>query len=101
MMIELSVVPLGKGASVSSVVARVMKIIVDSGVPYKANPMGTVIEGEWGPVMELVRRCHDEAMKDADRVVTTIKIDDYKGKGPRLEAKLEAVESKLDIRLNR
>ena len=46
MMIEFSVVPLGKGASVSAVIARVMKIVMDSGVAYKANPMGTVIEGE-------------------------------------------------------
>ena len=101
MMIELSVVPLGKGASVSAAVARVMQIIMDSGIPYKANPMGTVIEGDWEQVMALVRKCHDEAMKDADRVVTTIKIDDYKGKGARLEKKLESVEQKLGRKLNR
>jgi uncharacterized protein YqgV (UPF0045/DUF77 family) len=40
-------------------------------------------------------------MKDADRVVTTIKIDDYKGKGERLEKKLESVEQKLGQKLNR
>ena len=101
MMIELSVVPLGKGASVSAAVARVMQIIMDSGIPYKANPMGTVIEGDWEQVMALVRKCHDEAMKDADRVVTTIKIDDYKGRGSRLETKLESVEQKLGRKLNR
>lgn len=101
MMVELSVVPLGKGASGSATVARVMRIIMDSGIAYKANPMGTVIEGDWDRVMSLVKKCHDEAMKDADRVVTTIKIDDYKGKGPRLEAKLESVEQKLGKKLNR
>jgi uncharacterized protein (TIGR00106 family) len=101
MMVELSVVPLGKGASVSATIARVMKLIMDSGVPYKANPMGTVIEGEWGEVLDLVRRCHDEAMRDAERVVTTIKIDDYRGKGRRLESKLESVEQKLGRKLNR
>ena len=101
MMIELSVVPLGKGASVSAVIARVMKLIIDSGIPYKANPMGTVIEGDWAPVMELVRRCHEAAMQDADRVVTTVKIDDYRDRGPRLGTKLESVEAKLGMRLNR
>jgi uncharacterized protein (TIGR00106 family) len=101
MMIEFSVVPLGKGASVSSVIARVLKIVVDSGVRYKANPMGTVIEGEWGQLMDLIKECHNEAMKDADRVVTTIKIDDYKGKGERLDTKLESVEQKLGRKLNR
>ena len=101
MMAELSVVPLGAGASVSGTVARVMQIVIESGLRYKANPMGTVIEGEWGQVMDVVRRCHDEAMRDADRVVTTIKIDDYRGKGPRLETKLESVEHKLGITLHR
>jgi len=101
MMIEFSIVPLGKGASVSPVIARVMKIIMDSGIRYKANPMGTVIEGEWGPLLELVRACHDEAMKGAERVVTTMKIDDYKGKGDRLDTKLESVEQKLGQKLNR
>jgi uncharacterized protein (TIGR00106 family) len=101
MMIEFSIVPLGKGASVSPVIARVMKIVVESGVRYKANPMGTVIEGEWGRLIDLMKKCHDEAMKDADRVLTTIKIDDYKGKEDRLEKKLESVEQKLRQKLNR
>ena len=100
MMIELSVVPLGKGASVSAVIARVLKIVMDSGVPYKANPMGTVIEGDWGQLMDLIKKCHDEAMRDADRVVTSIKVDDYRGKGRRLESKLESVEQKLGAKLN-
>lgn len=101
MMVEFSVVPLGKGASVSAVVARVLKIVMDSGLPYKANPMGTVVEGEWAQVMDLIRACHAEAMKDADRIVTSIKIDDYKGKGERMEKKLESVEQKLGQKLNR
>jgi len=101
MMIEFSIVPLGKGSSVSPVIARVMKIVVESGVRYKANPMGTVIEGEWGRLIDLMKKCHDEALKDADRVLTTIKIDDYKGKEDRLEKKLESVEQKLGQKLHR
>jgi uncharacterized protein (TIGR00106 family) len=100
MMIEFSVVPLGKGASVGAAIARVLKIVMDSGVPYKANPMGTVIEGDWGQLMDLIKKCHDEAMRDADRVVTSIKVDDYRGKGRRLESKLESVEQKLGAKLN-
>ncbi len=101
MMIEFSVVPLGKGASVSPVIARVLRIVMESGVPYKANPMGTVIEGEWDRLMGLIKACHDEAMKEADRVVTSIKIDDYKGKGSRIDKKLESVEQRLGAKLNR
>jgi uncharacterized protein (TIGR00106 family) len=101
MMVEFSIIPLGKGASVSDAVARALKIVLDSGVRYKANPMGTVIEGEWDELMGLVRKCHIEAMQDSERVVTNIKIDDYKGKGYRLDTKVESVEQKLGQKLNR
>lgn len=101
MMVEFSIVPLGRSASVSDVIARVLKIVMDSGVRYKANPMGTVIEGEWDELMGLVKKCHDEAMRDVERVVTSIKIDDYKCKGYRLEKKLESVEQKLGQKFNR
>ncbi|OGW38642.1 MAG: hypothetical protein A2X58_06330 [Nitrospirae bacterium GWC2_56_14] len=98
---EFSVVPLGKGVSVSPVVARVLKIVAGSGISYKANPMGTVLEGEWDQVMTLIKKCHQEVMKDADRAVTSIKIDDRKGEGARIEKKLESVEQKLGIKLQK
>ena len=98
---EFSVVPLGKGVSVSPVVARVLKIVAGSGISYKANPMGTVLEGEWDQVMTLIKKCHQEVMKDADRAVTSIKIDDRKGEGGRIEKKLESVEQKLGIKLQK
>jgi uncharacterized protein (TIGR00106 family) len=98
-LVEFSIVPLGKGASVSPAVARVLRIVAESGISYKANPMGTVIEGEWDKVMDLVKQCHQEVMKDADRAVTSIKIDDRKGKGERMEKKLGSVEEKLGIKL--
>lgn len=101
MMAEFSVVPLGAGASVSAVIARVMRIVIDSGIRYRANPMGTVLEGDWPLVMGVIKRCHDEAMKDASRVVTSIKIDDYPGRRDRLDTKLESVEQKLGQKLNK
>ncbi len=98
---EFSIVPLGKGASVSPQIARVMQIVVDSGISYRANPMGTVIEGDWDQVMNVVRRCHEDVLKDSERVVTTIKIDDRKGGGQRMDRKLASVEEKLGKKLNR
>ena len=93
--------PLGKSASVSPVVARVLRIVAQSGISYKANPMGTVLEGEWDRVMGIIKECHQEVMKEADRAVTSIKIDDRKGKGERIEKKLESVEQKLGMKLNK
>ena len=101
MLVEFSVVPLGTGASVSPQISRVLKIVSESGVSYKANPMGTVLEGEWDKVIGVVKKCHDEVMKDAERVLTSIKIDDRKGKEQRIEKKLESVEQKLGMKLKK
>jgi len=98
-MVEFSIVPMGKGVSVSPIIARVMQIVTDSGVSYKANPMGTVLEGTWDEVMAVVKQCHAEVMKDAERAVTTIKIDDRKGNEARMDKKLAAVERQLGKKL--
>ena len=98
---EFSIVPLGKGTSVSPLIARAMKIVVESGLAYRVNPMGTVLEGEWGEVMETIRKCQNDLMQDADRVVTTIRIDERRDGGSRMEKKLESVEQKLGMKLNR
>ena len=101
MLVEFSIVPLGTGASISTKIARVLKIVSESGVSYKANPMGTVLEGEWDKVMDVIKKCHEEVMKDAERVLTSIKIDDRKGKEQRIEKKLESVEQKLGMKLKK
>jgi uncharacterized protein (TIGR00106 family) len=100
-MIEFSIVPMGRGASVSNMIAEVMKIVVDSGVSYRANPMGTVLEGEWDVVMGVVKRSHKAVMQSTDRAITTIKIDDRRGAENRMEMKLAAVEQKLGMKLER
>jgi len=47
MLVQFSIVPLGTGESVSQSVAEVIRIVDESGLPYRTNPMGTVVEGEW------------------------------------------------------
>ncbi len=101
MLVDFSVVPIGAGVSVSPQVARVLKIVAESGLPYKANAMGTVLEGDWDAVMGVVKKCHAEVMKDAERAITSITIDDRKGKEERLEKKLESVEKKLGMKLKK
>jgi uncharacterized protein (TIGR00106 family) len=98
-MAEFSVVPLGRGSSISPLVARVLQIVAKSGIRYKANPMGTVLEGSWEEVMGVIKQCHDEVMKEAERVVTSIKLDDRAGNDARLEKKLGSVEEKLGMKL--
>ncbi len=101
MLVEFSVVPVGKGVSVSPQIAEVLKIVAESGLNYKANPMGTVLEGDWDSVMTVVKRCHDSVMNNAERAITSIKIDDRRGTESRIEKKLASVEEKLGMKLKK
>jgi uncharacterized protein (TIGR00106 family) len=95
MLAEFSIVPLGCGSSIGDKVAEIMRIVDASGLPYKLNPMGTVIEGEWDELMKLIRKCHMTIMKKGERVVTTITIDDRKGMPNRIDAKVKSIERRI------
>lgn len=94
-LLEFSMSPLDKGESVGDYVSRSLKIIDESGVDYRLNPMGTVLEGEWDEVMGVVKQCYDKMRSDCRRVTCSIKIDYREGKTGRLESKMASVESKL------
>ncbi|HZX48749.1 MAG TPA: MTH1187 family thiamine-binding protein [Nitrospirota bacterium] len=98
-LVEFSMTPLTKGESVSKYVARSLDIIDKSGLEYRLNPMGTVIEGEWDEVFDVVRKCLDRMRKDCDRITASIKIDYRKSKAGRIKTKIESVERKLKRKL--
>ncbi len=98
-LLEFSMSPLGKGESVSKYVARSLDIIDKSGVAYRLNPMGTVLEGEWDEVMEVVQRCYNRMRKDCNRISCSIKIDARKGAKGRLSSKVDSVEKRLGKKL--
>jgi len=101
MLAEVSIVPLGKGESLSGFVAESMKIIEASGLDYRMNPMGTVIMGDYDEVMGVIKKCHMRMMELAPRTVTTIKIDDRKGVKVTLDSKVRSVEKKLGKRFKK
>ncbi len=94
-LLEFSMSPLGKGESVGKYVARSLDIIDKSGVAYRLNPMGTVLEGEWEDVFSVVQRCYERMTKDCNRISCTIKVDYRKGHSGRLQTKVASVEKKL------
>jgi uncharacterized protein (TIGR00106 family) len=94
-LIDFSIFPVGKGESVSSYVARAVKVIHESGLSYRLHAMGTNIEGEWSQVMDVVNRCFDALQKDCQRIYATIKIDFRRGGRGRLVDKVKSVDKKL------
>ncbi len=95
MLASFSIVPLDKGESVSEQVAQCVRIVRDSGLPYRLTPMATVVEGEGDEVMELIMRCHAAVRSSSSRVLTRIEIDDRDGAEDALESKMRSVESQL------
>ncbi len=101
MLAEFSIYPIGKDVSLSKYVSRSLDLIDKSGLPYRINPMGTVVEGSWDEVMELIKKCHMAVLEDTERVSTSIKIDDRKGVTNALERKIKSVEEKVGRELNK
>ena len=93
--------PLGEGESVSNYVARSLQIIDESGLPYELHAMGTIIEGEVGEVLDVMRRCLDALAADCDRITCTAKLDYRQGYTGRLDSKVKSVEEKLGRPLKR
>ncbi len=91
-LLEFSMYPLDKSESLSQYVSRSLDIIDKSGLDYRLNPMGTVIEGSWDEVFEVVRRCYERMSQDCDRISCSIKVDYRKGHEGRLDSKIKTVE---------
>jgi uncharacterized protein (TIGR00106 family) len=98
-LLEFSMSPLTKGESVSEYVSRSLEIVDRSGLDYRLNPMGTVIEGPWDEVLGVVRACWERMRQDCDRISTVIKIDYRKGASGRLQSKVESVRKRLGGKL--
>jgi len=98
-LLEFSMSPLGKGESVGKYVARSLEIVDQSGVDYRLNPMGTVLEGDWGEVFGVVKKCYARMKKDCNRISCSIKVDYRKGAKGRLDGKVMSVEKRLGRKL--
>jgi len=99
MLATFSVIPLGKGESISPIIAKVAKTVDSSGLDYKLTSMGTMIEGDWDEVMATIKKCHNLVRRMTPRVYTTIAIDDRKGARKRLEGKVTSVQRKVNFEI--
>ena len=98
-LLEFSMSPLGKGESVGRYVSRSLEIVDKSGVDYRLNPMGTVLEGEWDQVFGVVKKCFERMRKDCNRITCSIKVDYRRGARGRLSGKVASVEKRIGRKL--
>jgi uncharacterized protein (TIGR00106 family) len=95
-IVDLSVVPLGVGVSVSKYVAACQALLAEAGLKTQLHAYGTNIEGDWDEVFAAVKRCHEKVHEmGAPRITTTIKLGTRVDRLQSMEDKVRSVEEKL------
>ena len=95
-MIDLCIVPIGIGVSLSPYIAQCQRVIATSGLSAQMHPYGTVIEGEWDAVMACVKACHEALHADGvPRVFTNLKMGTRTDKPQHMQDKITSVEALL------
>ena len=95
-MVDLCVVPIGVGVSVSEYIAACERIIEAAGLSAQLHPYGTVIEGDWDAVFAVVKQCHERVhAMGAPRVFTSLKVGTRTDREQSMQDKIDSVRAKL------
>ena len=95
-ILDLCVVPMGVGVSVSEHVAECERVIRACGLTPHLHSYGTTIEGDWDAVLNAVRKCHERLHEiGVPRISTTIKLGTRTDKEQTIEDKCRSVQEKL------
>ena len=90
--IDLCLVPIGVGISLSPYIKECKKIIEKFDLKHEVGPNGTAIEGNWEDVFECVRSCHEKIHEiGAPRIYTTLKVNTRVDKYQKFEDKVKSV----------
>jgi len=93
-IVEFSIIPIGKGTSISRFLAQGLKELEDRGVKHEITPMCTVFEAKSvGEAFDVVKAAHEAVFRgDVKRVVTTVKIDDRRDVERGMEEKVKSLK---------
>ncbi|MEW8508762.1 MAG: MTH1187 family thiamine-binding protein [Candidatus Thiodiazotropha sp.] len=96
-ILEFSIFPLDRGASVSAEVSQVVDMIRHSGVTYRLTAMGTLIEtSNIAEALAIVEQAtgvlHDNGCR---RVYAAVKIDSRPGREHGLQEKLRSIQQRI------
>ncbi|MDR5866981.1 MTH1187 family thiamine-binding protein [Halomonas koreensis] len=96
-IVDLCVVPMGVGVSVSPQVAACQRVIEASGLSHRMHAYGTNLEGPWDEVMAVVKRCHEVVHEmGAPRITSTLKLGTRVDRDQSMDDKVASVERLLD-----
>ncbi|MEM8736694.1 MAG: MTH1187 family thiamine-binding protein [Planctomycetota bacterium] len=91
-IVDLCVVPIGVGVSVSKYVAECQTVLRDAGLNHQLHAYGTNIEGDWDDVFAAIKTCHERVHQlGAPRITTTIKVGTRNDREQSMQAKIDSV----------
>jgi uncharacterized protein (TIGR00106 family) len=96
-IVFLTITPLGTATpSVSRYVAGVERLLGQTTLKHQLTAMGTIIEGDLDEILAVVRQMHEHPFtQGAQRVSTSLRIDDRRDKEHTMASKMRSVEDKL------
>lgn len=95
-IVDLCVIPLGVGLSVSQYVAACERVLQEAGLKTHLHAYGTNVEGEWDAVFAAVKRCHEVVHGlGAPRISTTLRVGTRTDRHQTMDDKIRSVEKKL------
>lgn len=97
--VELCLVPIGAGVSVSRYVAACQRVLEEAGFRPEMHAYGTNFEGDWDAAMAAVRRCHEVVHElGAPRIFTSLKLGTRTDRDQSLADKVASVAAVGDGR---
>jgi len=95
-IMDLCVVPIGVGLSVSKYIAECEKILKQAGLNTMLHAYGTNIEGEWDDVFAAIKKCHERVHQmGAPRISSTLRVGTRTDRDQTMEDKIKSVQLKL------
>ncbi len=95
-MIDICIVPLGVGVSVSEDGTACQKVLEEAGLEHQMHAYGTNVEGDWDEVMAAVKRCHEVVHEmGAPRITSSMRLGTRTDREQSMADKIQSVTDKL------
>jgi uncharacterized protein (TIGR00106 family) len=95
-LVDISVVPLGVGLSLSPYIAACERIFGQAGLKTALHAYGTNVEGEWDEVFAAIKKCHETLHElGAPRISTNMRLGTRTDRIQTMEDKVESVRNKM------
>ena len=95
-MIDICIVPMGVGVSVSEYVVECQRIFERADLSHELHPYGTNVEGEWDKVMAAVKECHEKIHEmGAPRISSSMRLGTRNDREQSMHDKIDSMYQKM------